>query len=159
MGGKGRTPGRRSPCRATGRGLHHYVAAVEVSSKPRPFQIKGSGTQSQLQHLRQGLGPSAHKARLPNPRLGTRLTNVALSLREGVRLSPRQRFRLRWRGPKQFSRRRGCICAARSFQLAVVTVTRAIRCNDYRCKASKHAERAALRTLRIGKRRIKSCPH
>src|ERR1700747_2284178 len=34
-----------------------------------------------------------------------------------------------------------------------------IRCNDYRGNASKHAERAALRTLRIGKRRIKSCPH
>src|SRR4029077_3103397 len=26
----------------------------------------------------------------------------------------------RWRRPKQFSRPRGCICAARSFQLAVV---------------------------------------
>ena len=26
----------------------------------------------------------------------------------------------RWRGPKQFSRPRGCTCAARSFQLAVV---------------------------------------
>jgi hypothetical protein len=65
----------------------------------------------------------------------------------------------RWRWPKQFSRPRGCICATRSFQLAVVVSYDVIRCNDYRCKASKHAERAALRTLRIGKRRIKSCPH
>src|SRR6266852_6649674 len=33
----------------------------------------------------------------------------------------------RWRRPKQFSRPRGCICAARSFQLAVVSVFRFAR--------------------------------
>src|SRR5437762_9388413 len=33
----------------------------------------------------------------------------------------------RWRRPKQFSRPRGCICAARSFQLAVVVSFRLAR--------------------------------
>ncbi len=49
------------------------------------------------------------------------LTNIALSLRERVGLSRQQRFRLVGVGlTKQFSRPPGYICAARSFQLAVV---------------------------------------
>src|SRR5580700_2947431 len=51
----------------------------------------------------------------------------------------------RWRRPKQFSRPRGCICAARSFQLAVVVSFRFARHppkDDYEAAEDSNVVRA-----------------
>jgi DNA polymerase-4 len=47
------------------------------------------------------------------------LTTIALSLRERIDLSAKQRFRLVGVGLSNFSRSRGCICPTSSFHLAV----------------------------------------
>jgi DNA polymerase-4 len=51
------------------------------------------------------------------------LTTIALSLRERIDLSAKQRFRLVGVGLSNFSRSRGCICPTSSFHLAVWPVS------------------------------------
>src|SRR6266478_4640524 len=46
----------------------------------------------------------------------------------------------RWRRPKQFSRPRGCVCAARSFQLAVVVSFRSSSSTGSNCDHFPYAD-------------------
>jgi hypothetical protein len=154
-------------------GLLKSYSLSQSATSAQPSQPRSCGAHTG--RLAQGVMNRAHRCaetedqRLqdshsqPHPRFSTFFLRGTDKYRPVIAGTCRPRLAAavspRWRGPKPFSRPCGCICAARSFQLAVASVTGAIRCNDYRCDASNHAERAALRTLRIGKRRIKSCPH